>query len=412
MGERGQFGVGERAADFVLPGAAGVPARFYARAGGRPTALVFDRRGEDPRLADLASRLAGREDVAVCCVTVGQPTVGTGIPVWSDQQGKVAAAYGVPAAELTAVVLDPNLRVVGVVTGERFADRVLALLDSVVHRGPAAQVVAQAPVLLLPRALDEAYRDRLIRLWETAGAVDIGVARSSGDGLDASYKRRRDHIVADPELLRELSSVVGRRVLPEVQKAFAFRATRFEGFKIACYDAATGGFFRPHRDNLMPSTGAPGVRAHPESQRRLRRRTTAFSGVWQPAVSARARRGAGLLLRAPARSTGRDRRPALRAAVLPLRRTRRMRFAHPPALQGVHSAQEPAHVQEVCQRLAVLLTRQPGLLPSRQVDLRVVPDHGVLRRRAAALRRADHRRAHRGDHHCAASRILRPALAW
>jgi hypothetical protein len=81
------------------------------------------------------------------------------------------------------------------------------------------------------------------------------VARSSGDGLDASYKRRRDHIVADPELLRELSSVVGRRVLPEVEKkAFAFRATRFEGFKIACYDAATGGFFRPHRDNLMPST--------------------------------------------------------------------------------------------------------------------------------------------------------------
>ena len=42
--------------------------------------------------------------------------------------------------------------------------------------------------------------------------------------------------------------------MPEVRKAFAFRATRFEGFKIACYDAATGGFFRPHRDNLTPST--------------------------------------------------------------------------------------------------------------------------------------------------------------
>ena len=108
-------------------------------------------------------------------------------------------------------------------------------------------------MLLLPRALD-AYRDRLIRLWESAGGVDTGVARSSGDGLDAGYKRRRDHIVRDPGLLRELSSVVGRRVLPEVHKAFAFRATRFEGFKIACYDASTGGFFRPHRDNLTPST--------------------------------------------------------------------------------------------------------------------------------------------------------------
>jgi predicted 2-oxoglutarate/Fe(II)-dependent dioxygenase YbiX len=42
--------------------------------------------------------------------------------------------------------------------------------------------------------------------------------------------------------------------MPEVRKAFAFRATRFEGFKIACYDASTGGFFRAHRDNLTLST--------------------------------------------------------------------------------------------------------------------------------------------------------------
>jgi predicted 2-oxoglutarate/Fe(II)-dependent dioxygenase YbiX len=54
--------------------------------------------------------------------------------------------------------------------------------------------------------------------------------------------------------LRELSTSVGRRVMPEIRKAFAFRATRFEGFKIGCYDGATGGFFRPHRDNLLPST--------------------------------------------------------------------------------------------------------------------------------------------------------------
>jgi predicted 2-oxoglutarate/Fe(II)-dependent dioxygenase YbiX len=107
---------------------------------------------------------------------------------------------------------------------------------------------------LLPRALDETYRDRLIRLWERDGGTDTGVARAGGEVLDASFKRRRDHTVDDRVLLRELTSVVGLRVLPEVRKAFAFRATRFEGFKIACYDAATGGFFRPHRDNMTPST--------------------------------------------------------------------------------------------------------------------------------------------------------------
>ncbi len=231
-----------------------MPARFYAHAGGRPTAVVFDDDGDDPRLVDLAGRLAARDDVALCCVTSQEPAGGMGLPMWSDREGTVTEAYGVAAGELTAVVLDPNLRVVGVVVGDRLAGQVVELLDTAVHRGPTAEVVAQAPVLLLPRALDAAYRDQLVRVWEQEGGIETGVARSSGDVLDASYKRRRDHTVGDPELLRELSSVVGRGVLPEVRKAFAFRATRFEGFKIACYDASTGGFFRPHRDNLTPST--------------------------------------------------------------------------------------------------------------------------------------------------------------
>lgn len=254
MGRRGQLGVGERAADFVLSGPAGVPARFYAHAGGRPTAVVFTGDGGDRRLVDLRDRLAGRADVALACVVSAAPAAGVGVPVWSDPDGRVTAAYGVTAGELTAVVLDPNLRVVGVVAGDRLADRVVALLDGAVHRGPAVEVVTQAPVLLLPRVLDSAYCERLVRLWEQEGGVDTGVARTSGEVLDTAYKRRRDHTIGDPQLLRELSSVVGRRVLPEVRKAFAFHATRFEGFKIACYDAATGGFFRPHRDNLTPST--------------------------------------------------------------------------------------------------------------------------------------------------------------
>ena len=259
MSGRGRLGVGERAADFVLPVRSGGPARFYARAGGRPTAVVFDPAGDDPRLAELVGRLAARDDLAVCCVTAGEPAGDAGMPCWVDRDGAVAAAYGVPPGELTAVVLDPNLRVVGVVSGDGLAgglaDRVVELLDGAIHRDPPAEVVTQAPVLLLPRALDAAFRDRLIRLWEDGGALDTGVARSAGgEVLDAGYKRRRDHTVRDPDLLRELSSTVGSRVMPEVRKAFAFRATRFEGFKIACYDAFTGGFFRPHRDNLTPAT--------------------------------------------------------------------------------------------------------------------------------------------------------------
>src|SRR4029434_3292797 len=67
-------------------------------------------------------------------------------------------------------------------------------------------------------------------------------------------KRRHDHVVGDPQRSRELAATIGRRVLPELFKAFAYRASRFEGFKIACYQASDRGFFSAHRDNLSPAT--------------------------------------------------------------------------------------------------------------------------------------------------------------
>jgi predicted 2-oxoglutarate/Fe(II)-dependent dioxygenase YbiX len=239
VGVRGRIGVGERAPDFILTDPSGSRAQFYAHAGGRPIALVF---GSGPRMDDLAHLLRGREDVAV--TPVAEPDV--------------AEAYGVDALEQTVVVLDPDLRVVGVVARDRPSSEVVAILEAARLTGPDTEVRHQAPVLFIRRVLDELQRDRLMRVAEREGDVETGVERSSGGSrsevLDAGYKRRRDHIVRDPDLLRDLSTVVGRRVMPELRKAFAFRATRFEGFKIACYDATTGGFFRPHRDNLAPST--------------------------------------------------------------------------------------------------------------------------------------------------------------
>ena len=239
-----RLGVGERGPDFVLTGPSGTPERFYAHAGGRPIALVLTGEGPVPPWAEeLTASVAGRDDVAVSLIA----------------ETAVADAYGV-ADELPAVVvLDPGLRVSGVVTGEKPVAGVVGLLDAVVHRGPATVVTEQAPVLLVPRVLEGDQRDRLMRVLEVEGDVETGVERSSGgrrrEVLDPGYKRRRDHTVVAPDLLRDLSSMIGRRVMPEIRRAFAFRTTRFEGFKIACYDASTGGYFRPHRDNLTASTG-------------------------------------------------------------------------------------------------------------------------------------------------------------
>jgi predicted 2-oxoglutarate/Fe(II)-dependent dioxygenase YbiX len=95
-------------------------------------------------------------------------------------------------------------------------------------------------------------------VWEQQGHSETGVESSVGGGRaeqrNAQLKRRRDHVVGDPQRSRELATTIGRRVLPELSKAFAYRASRFEGFKIACYQASDRGFFSAHRDNLSPAT--------------------------------------------------------------------------------------------------------------------------------------------------------------
>jgi predicted 2-oxoglutarate/Fe(II)-dependent dioxygenase YbiX len=94
--------------------------------------------------------------------------------------------------------------------------------------------------------------------WSTQGSVETGVETivegARAEATDVRRKRRRDHTVEDQQLLRELTRHIGDRVFPELQKAFAFAAGGFEGFKIGCYTAEDRGHFEAHRDNLSTAT--------------------------------------------------------------------------------------------------------------------------------------------------------------
>jgi predicted 2-oxoglutarate/Fe(II)-dependent dioxygenase YbiX len=236
-----RLSAGDRVPDFVMPGPAGSPAHFYALAGGSPVTLLLGQQGVAGH-TEIADALSHRDDVDV-------------VHLDGDLSAEV---FGVPVGASTVLVLDRNLRVVGEVASAQPAHEVAAMLDLLLPVPPATRVSDQAPVLFVPRVLDTDERLRLIGVFHQQGEVETGVERAAagtrGEVIDESFKRRRDHAVHDAELLRELSASVGRRVMPEIRKAFAFRATRFEGFKIGCYDGSTGGFFRPHRDNLSPST--------------------------------------------------------------------------------------------------------------------------------------------------------------
>ena len=71
---------------------------------------------------------------------------------------------------------------------------------------------------------------------------------------DRRHKARRDHFLQEGDLQTRVMYAVYHRVRPEVHKAFHFDVTRAEDYRIACYDAARGGYFRPHRDNTTPGT--------------------------------------------------------------------------------------------------------------------------------------------------------------
>ncbi|MBI3468442.1 MAG: 2OG-Fe(II) oxygenase, partial [Planctomycetes bacterium] len=98
----------------------------------------------------------------------------------------------------------------------------------------------------------------LIQVWETEGNEESGFMRQI-DGqtvtrFDYDHKIRRDHFIKDGELKSKINRFIYHRVRPEIWKAFHFEATRFEDFRIACYDASRGGYFRPHRDNTTDGT--------------------------------------------------------------------------------------------------------------------------------------------------------------
>jgi hypothetical protein len=71
---------------------------------------------------------------------------------------------------------------------------------------------------------------------------------------DYGHKRRRDQEISEEPLRKACMFCIHDRLVPEIHKAFQCRATRIERYIVACYEAATGGHFRAHRDNTTKGT--------------------------------------------------------------------------------------------------------------------------------------------------------------
>lgn len=168
--------------------------------------------------------------------------------------GSKSASEGKEATPL-AYILSPSLQILEIIEFEQpisFVEQIVSRLGEFIAQ-PSAD--GRPPVLEVANVFDPTFCHRLIELYDQYGGREIGAVEHDGQVIERfnpSFRKRLDYYIADDAALKTTQEMLGRRLLPMVYRAFQFQATRIERYLVGCYDAQTGGYFRPHRDNTAP----------------------------------------------------------------------------------------------------------------------------------------------------------------
>jgi peroxiredoxin len=173
-----------------------------------------------------------------------------------DQGGAIGRVYGAEGAPRT-IVLDPMLRAVANIPFDHpngHAAMVEELLKSLPEIDASAGVPLFAPALIVPRVFEFPFCELLVKFYEEMGGSESGFLLDR-DGktqtvVDHRYKSRRDLVIVEPNLREAIRDRVVRRLVPEIRRYFQFDVTRMDRYMVSCYDAARGGHFSRHRDNV------------------------------------------------------------------------------------------------------------------------------------------------------------------
>lgn len=263
---------GDRMPNFVLPDQSGSARAFLERAKGNRMLIVGD--SDDAGL--LALQQAKLSEIGFDCLAlVAEPPepsarratqLGVDFPLLGDSAGKIREALrkmlGFGPRGSFAILLDPNQRITAALVDLDSA----ALVQAAIARARATPrgsdageyLNGVAPVLIVPDVLTPEHCRALIDRWKTLGHEEGEVASivkgEQTQRVHKEMKSRRDHRIMDDGVLSELTALVGRRISPELSKAFGFSKFRFDRFVVTCYDSARNDYFRRHRDNQTPGT--------------------------------------------------------------------------------------------------------------------------------------------------------------
>jgi hypothetical protein len=243
---------GDRVPEFVLPDAETRLHNFYDRVRGRPAVLVL---AANTARQEQWDEIKGYADIALVLDSAGvdlfivtndgvesMAMVSKAIPapaIWlADIKGVVNLALRtggkLDKSGLISLFLDSNQRVIAIKGAEPgHAPWALGVLRGLSAEVPLA-LGTVAPVLILPRVLDEEACRRLL----------------SQEGLSITPAP-----IANPAEAEALSRLLLRRIGPEVDRVFSFDDFRFESLALRQEDAAAGSSaLDRRRDNSDPET--------------------------------------------------------------------------------------------------------------------------------------------------------------
>jgi peroxiredoxin len=194
-----------------------------------------------------------------------------GIRHFWDFDGRVSRLYGALPAEGDMpggdsfrplwVLLNPNLQVRRVLPFAADGSDLRALPSLLQGLPPLerfAGMEMHAPVILLSDIFEPAFCRMLIELYERRGGELTGFMREI-DGKtrgihDPRHKIRRDFLIDDESVRGQVLERINTTVRPSIERVHCFDPSHMERYLVACYDAAEGGHFMPHRDNTTRGT--------------------------------------------------------------------------------------------------------------------------------------------------------------
>ncbi len=182
------------------------------------------------------------------------------VPIHSDPGNEASKTLALTGGE-GVVLIGPNMHLV-ILSREVRPAGIRQALDMIAERTAACVGglgIPHPPVLMVPDVLSCEDCKRLITIFRTDGNVWREPGHLDDKNLpkhdykmnipEYGRKDRVDHWLMNAQTNAFIDDRLRRRLFPEIRKAFQYRVTRREGYRIASYEGERGGEPKGHRDN-------------------------------------------------------------------------------------------------------------------------------------------------------------------